>query len=103
MTELNTYWRSVVETLRNHKLQFRIKWTGDAEMTDWQPWVICPTDGYMETGRLGPMSVRDIEWLDVSLLDRDGNGQLTDTAQLLAENGVIFKCKQDSLRITFDD
>ena len=72
MTDSNTYWQSVVDCLRDRGLQFRIKWTGDKTMTMWQPWVICPVPGYLEAGALGPVPVHEVEWLDVSLFDREG-------------------------------
>ena len=59
-------------------------------MTEWQPWVICPVPGYVETGSLGPVPVLEVEWLDVSLNDRDG-GDISDsiTATLDAA-GIAF-------------
>lgn len=70
-------------------------------MADWQSWVICPVNGYLETGHLGPVPVREVEWLDVSLVDIDGNERLEHIERLLAENGAEFQRTTDSVRIVY--
>ena len=102
MRDMNTYWKSIVDSLSDRGLQFRIKWSGDNAMADWQSWVICPAEGYLETGQLGPVPVCEVEWLAVSLFDRDGKDQSKQIAKLLTEMDAIFRCTTDSIQVIFE-
>ena len=101
MNDLNDYWQLVVDVLRDRGFQFRVKWSGDKEMTEWQPWVICPTPGYIETGTLGPVPVREVEWLDVHRFDRHGRERSEKITRLLTEIDAVFSSAGDSIQITF--
>ena len=99
MTESNEYWQTVVDALRDRWFRFRIKWSGDDDMTAWQPWVICPVPGYVETGSLGPVSVREVEWLDVSLNDREGADISDSITETLDAAGIAFSLTPESIRV----
>jgi len=100
MSNLNTYWHSVVDALRDHEFRFRIKWTGANDVTAWQPWVISPTAGYLETGGLGPVPVREVEWLDVSRFDRNDEDKNEQISRLLTEIDAKFIVTVESIQIT---
>ena len=68
-------------------------------MTAWQPWVICPVPGYLETGALGPVPVREVEWLDVSVFDREGHDKSDAIANALTRIGATFSHTPDSIRV----
>ena len=59
-------WRYVVDTVRSLRLSVRVKWSGQEDCTPWQPWIIIPAQGYLETGSLGPVPFREVEWVEVS-------------------------------------
>ncbi len=59
-------WPNVVETIRIHRPAVRVKWSGDDDVPQWNPWIIISTDGYIETGSTGPVSFRDVEWLETA-------------------------------------
>lgn len=99
MTESNSYWQTVVDALRDRGFRFRIKRSGDDAMTEWQPWVICPVSGYVETGSLGPVPVLEVEWLDVSLNDRDGGDKSDSITTTLDAAGIAFSPTPDAIRV----
>lgn len=100
MSEISDYWKSVVETLRDRGCRFRVKWVTDENMSDWQPWLICPVEGCLETGTLGPVPVAEVEWLDISNVNRDGNDHTEVIAKLLLDMGAHFIRNADTLRVT---
>ncbi len=59
------YWKKIVDTVQRYDVAVRVKWTGDPDDPEWAPWVIIPTDGYIETGGMGPVPFRDVEWLEI--------------------------------------
>jgi hypothetical protein len=69
-------------------------------MSDWQPWLICPVEGYLETGALGPVPVVGVDWLDISNVNRDGNDHTEVIAKLLLDVGAHFTHNADTLRVT---
>ena len=99
MVDSSTYWQSVVEVLRGRGLRFRIKWCQDETMTKWQPWVISPSPGYLETGSLGPVPVREVQWLDISHLDRDGNDISPEVVAALSGIDATFSRTEDSIQV----
>ena len=99
MTKHNAYWQAVVEALQDRGFRFRVKWSGNEEMTAWQPWLICPVPGYVETGSLGPVSIREVEWLDVSFHDRAGADQSDSIIAVLGAACIPFSKTPDSIRI----
>jgi hypothetical protein len=99
MTESNAYWQMVVDALRDRGFRFRVKWSGDDDMTAWQPWVICPVPGYVETGSLGPVPVREVEWLDVALVDRKGGDKSDSISGTLDAAGIAFSRTAESIRV----
>lgn len=98
MDDPNSYWQAIVDALKGRGLRFRVKWKGDDEMTDWQPWLVCPVPGYLETG-CGPVPVRDVEWLDISTSDCGGNAQRPDVVAALATIGVKYCEMPDSIQV----
>jgi hypothetical protein len=43
----------------------RIKLHDDSEPSEWSAWLTCPVDGYLELDQYGPVSIKDIEWLEI--------------------------------------
>ena len=43
----------------------RVKLLGDNEPSRWSAWLICPVDGYLELDHYGPVSIKDVEWLEI--------------------------------------
>lgn len=86
--------------LSGHGFRFRIKWSADEKKTDWQPWIIIPVAGYMETATLGPVKVSEVDFLDVSIIDCNGEKQCEQITKLLKEIDANFSVLTDSIRIT---
>ena len=99
MTESNAYWQTVIDALKDRGFRFRVKWSGDDAMTAWQPWVICPIPGYVETGSLGPVPVCELEWLDVSLADHGGGDQSDSITDTLDSAGIVYSHTPESVRV----
>lgn len=45
----------------------RIKVDSEEQPTEWSRWLICPTEGYVEIEIYGPVSVKDVEWIEIKL------------------------------------
>lgn len=43
----------------------RVKLYDDDEPSEWSAWLACPVQGYLELDQYGPVSIKDIEWLEV--------------------------------------
>ena len=84
----NIDWYKIVDTIQRYKIALRIKWAGDCDEPEWAPWVIIPTDGYIETGGMGPIPFRDVEWIeiDVSMISEKGRlNPRVDVVETLAQ------------------
>lgn len=47
--------------------KFRLKLRTENELTDWGEWLTQPVCGYLELGGYGPVSIKDIEWIDIRI------------------------------------
>ena len=72
-------WEKVVITIQRFRPAVRIKRTGDSSVPEWAPWAIIPTDGYIETGSMGPVAFREVEWIEID-------------ASKTSENGLLIPC-----------
>src|ERR1035438_3257615 len=70
------YWRAVVDVLRSTHCRFRVKWSQNPEATQWERWLIVPTEGYIETGSLGPVPVREVDWVEIDATEVQEMGRL---------------------------
>lgn len=43
----------------------KLKLLDDDEPTEWSRWLISPTQGYVELEQYGPVSIKDIDWLEI--------------------------------------
>ena len=57
-------WKSVVDIVRTHKCQTRVKVTGWDE-SDWSATIFIPALGCLELPATGPVEVSKIEYLDI--------------------------------------
>ena len=72
----NIDWYKIVDIIQRYKTAVRIKWTGVCDDPEWGCWVIIPTDGYIETGDIGPVPFREVEWLEIDTSRINVNGRL---------------------------
>ena len=70
------YWRSVVDILRITHCCCRVKWSQSPEPTEWEPWLIVPTEGCIETGSLGPIPVSEVDWVEIDVTELQELGRL---------------------------
>jgi hypothetical protein len=84
-TERNP-WLTLVEAIKDLSPGVRMKWSGDDSPPAWERWLIVPTDGYLETGRVGPVPFREVEWVELDSRQKSECGRLVvadQTAELL--------------------
>ena len=72
-------------------------------MTDWQSAVFCPVPGYLETGALGPVPVREVEWVDVALHNRKAEDVSETIKKILTQLGARFTSTADSVQISYSE
>lgn len=58
-----------------------MKWSGDNEASSWNPWLIMPVDGMLETGQIGPVLFREVEWVEIDSHQMNEGGRLVPTDQ----------------------
>jgi hypothetical protein len=75
MSNIST-WHKLVETIKPIRPAIRVKWSRDKEPTGWNPWIIIPSDSYLETGGLGPIPFREVEWIEIDPTHKAVRGQL---------------------------
>ena len=92
-------WKHVVGTIHKLRPAVRIKWNGDSEMPEWAPWVIMPTDGYIETGSMGPVPIKDVEWIEVDASHTSKNGRLVPCSDV---QNAVRALKEDCILWAFD-
>lgn len=97
----NNYWRSITNILSGHVLRFSIKWVKTDEPPEWQSWLTVPCDGYLETPKLGPVQFDEVEWVEVSTLDKTGTDQLEKLVAWLLEVEAQFSVHNERIRITW--
>ncbi len=85
-------WNHIVETIQKHHPAVRIKWNGDPGTPQWCSGVIIPTGGYIETGPMGPVPFRDVEWIEVDAAQSSQNGRLVPCNDPLA---IMNQIKMD--------
>jgi hypothetical protein len=69
-------WPRLLEAIGPLRPAVRVKWLGDAEPTKWEPWIIIPSDSYLETGTMGPVPFREVEWVEVDPARTNVKGRL---------------------------
>lgn len=86
MTTEQYPWSALVKAIRDLRPAVRMKWSRDDETPPWEPWLLVPTVGYLETGRVGPVPFREVEWVEVDPQQKNEGGRLVVadyTAELL--------------------
>ena len=77
----NTRWDQFLNVALKLPLRFRMKWVFDAEPASWGLLII-PTQGYVEGGTLGPITYREIEWLEIDSVERRCRGTLVSDLEI---------------------
>lgn len=67
-------WHRLVDAIKPLRPAVRVKWSGDSEPTRWEPWIIISSVSYLETGTLGPVPFREVEWVEIDLGHRSTRG-----------------------------
>jgi hypothetical protein len=99
-------WSALINAIRELRPAVRVNWSGDAEPTQWEPWLIQSSRSYLETGSLGPVPFDEVEWLEIDASRKNERGRLVafDQRQAIAaaltDASVPFETVGGSLRIT---
>jgi hypothetical protein len=86
---MSTVFHRLVAAIEPFRPAVRVKWSGSPEPTDWEPWVIVSSRSYLETGTLGPVPFREVEWVEISLVLRAVRGQLRATNDVEWPDAVL--------------
>jgi hypothetical protein len=101
-------WDETIDSaVRLFQLNARLKWKGDSEPSGWG-WVISPVRGYLEAGGIGPIPVREVEWVEFDLTrrrklpgvdHREGSISVSDVAAAFGDRGSLFDPATNILRL----
>jgi hypothetical protein len=101
-------WHRFVDAIKPFHPAVRVKWSGDTEPTVWEPWVIIPSASYLETGTLGPVPFREVEWVEIDLTRRNVSGRLVESESIewresvlaaLVSAGLSFPVLSNKIRV----
>lgn len=110
MLRLEEYWSCVIDTLKIFPCKVRVKWLKTSEPTIWEDVVFMPTSHYVETGTLGPVPMREVEWIELETIEMRYIGRLVadlrieHTANLMRafeEKAIPFQQMGQFLRFTY--
>lgn len=108
MTAVRYPWSKLVEAIRDLQPGVRMKWSGDDEPPPWERWLLVPVVGYLETGRIGPVPFREVEWVEIDPRWKNERGRLVVAAQAdelvraLENASVNYRMINGVFRITAD-
>jgi len=57
--------------------------------TQWEPWLIVPVPSYLETGSLGPVPFREVEWVEIDPAHENLSGRLVAAESMERRNALI--------------
>ena len=83
-----------------------MKWSGDDDPPPWEPWIIVSSNGYLETGSVGPVPFREVEWVEIDPRRKNERGRLADLeepaelTEALTKAQIPFERKGDVFRIS---
>jgi hypothetical protein len=90
MTFTDEYWSVVVQILQPFPCLCRVKWLHD-DATDWQRPVFSPAPGYLEIGSLGPVPMREVEWIEIQSTESRHAGRLVPDS-LIDHSSALHAC-----------
>jgi hypothetical protein len=97
MATTTPIWPTLVAVIRELRPPVRMKWSGDDEQPPWEQWIIVPSPSYLETGQVGPVPFREVEWVEI-----DPSGRDVEVAQALSAAAVPFQSVGRVFRVTAD-
>ena len=98
MSELEEYWSCVVDLLKASPCKVRVKWSRDFEPTRWGDSVFIPTSHYLETGSLGPVPMREVEWVEVDTIEIRYVGRLARELLIDHADNLIQVCSEKAIK-----
>lgn len=75
-------WLELVQAIRDLRPAVRMKWSGDDVPSRWEPWVIVPIEGILETGNMGPVPFSEVEWVEIDSRLKNDRGSLVAADQI---------------------
>jgi len=101
-------WHRLVGVIKPLSPAVRVKWAGNAEPTVWEPWINISSVSYIETGTLGPIPFREVEWVEVDLARKNLRGRLVESESAewresviaaLENAGLSYSVVSDKIRV----
>lgn len=108
--------KKVVETVVNivskFKCDVRLHWNCDSkiEVSQWDKWVIIPSDSYLELPSVGPVRISNCKILEINTKKTNVIGRLIEPKiidyseeikELLFSNGIDFDFKNSIVKVKF--
>ena len=86
-----TKWNVILPQLKPLEAEVNLKWLFSESETGWSKSYLIPTEGYLEVTRLGPISFREIEWVELKSNDNEklSNALKSNNIPHSYENGVF--------------
>src|SRR5262245_44705608 len=96
-------WDDLVRSIESFRPAVRVKWSGDDMPTEWEPWLIVPVPSYLETGRLGPVPFREVEWVEIDPAYENVRGRLVPAESIERRHLLIAAVNGVGLHYTLAD
>lgn len=101
-------WLALIDAIRDMRPAVRMKWSGNENPPPWEPWIIVPALNYLETGRVGPVPFKEVEWVEIDPSRRNERGRLVaadqkdEIARALTAASIAFQVAGGVFRIAAD-
>jgi hypothetical protein len=102
-------WADLVTVISTFRPVERVKWSGDDEPSPWEDWIRVSSVSYLETGHMGPVPFREVEWVEIDPRLRNSNNRrvIADEEQwhnelrtALARADLVYSLIDEKLRFT---
>ena len=84
--------------LKSSPCRVRVKWSRDFEPSQWADVIYIPTSRYLETGFLGPVPMREVEWVEVDTIEIRYVGRLVRELRIDHADNLIQVCREKAIK-----
>jgi hypothetical protein len=84
--------------LKASPCKVRVKWSRDCKPTRWENSVFILTSRYLETDSLGPVPMREVEWVEVNTIEIRYIGRLLRDLRIDHADNLIETCNKKAIK-----